>query len=223
MDKPVHDRDIKIWALDVHRSLHFQVRFTASKNWVNDFKRKYSIVSRRVTNWVAKRGARSELNREEAVKTFLETAQDKMSHYGGNEIFNYNQSGFTFESHSTRSLDSAGSKKVVCAAGSLGDMAHKLTIMPIMFADGALPGCLFIQIGQKGGQFPQRAKLYEADNVRTIASSGHIITISTYKLFIVDCLLPILPDRALLLLDSWGTFGSQEVVKILRVREKYRY
>lgn len=51
----IHDNDIKKWGMKVYWSLETNFEFKASDRWVQYWKQKHRIVSRKVTNWVKKK------------------------------------------------------------------------------------------------------------------------------------------------------------------------
>lgn len=51
----IHDNDIKKWAMGAYWKLETNFDFKASDRWIQYWKAKHNIVSRRVTNWIKKR------------------------------------------------------------------------------------------------------------------------------------------------------------------------
>jgi hypothetical protein len=87
--------------------------------------------------------------------------------------------------------------------------------MPIIAGDGFLFPRLFVQIKQPGGAFPRNKRIFQAPNLAAVAGKTHIMTIQTYLTFLRECLIPYLPDRSLLLLDSWPGFGNVQTRELL--------
>lgn len=53
---PIHDNDIRYWALHAREEVGMPPhKFTASEHWIESFKRKHGIVSRKVTKFITKK------------------------------------------------------------------------------------------------------------------------------------------------------------------------
>ncbi|CAF4551855.1 unnamed protein product, partial [Didymodactylos carnosus] len=87
---PIHDIDLQRWALKAAKEVHLD-DFHASHGWVNNFKGRHHVVSRRITNVVT----RHELENIDAiVKTETEFRQNFFklsSHYSPSQILNTDQ------------------------------------------------------------------------------------------------------------------------------------
>lgn len=213
---PIHDREIRTWALEAHRELGSPIRFVASQSWINTFKSIHGITSRRVTHWIGRQSVQTAQTPSDVAKEFLSKMRPIINIYPTSRIFNMDQSGFYYESHSNRSLATKGVKNVERVVANAGDAKKKLTIMPIVSADGRLLPLLFVQIAQTRGAFPPNAHVFEAPNLHAVAGTSHIMTTATCLDFFQNCLMPYLEQGdSLILLDGWRTFGSDEVVELL--------
>jgi hypothetical protein len=90
----VHDNDLKRWALLKKRDIKFDA-FVASKSWVNCFKRKNRIVSRKITKYVSVPQVEESESIEEISRNFVQNAITKFEEYRPDHILNTDQSGFT--------------------------------------------------------------------------------------------------------------------------------
>jgi len=53
-NKIVHDNDIRKWSLEIARQVSYDT-FRASVSWVQKFKKKFKIVSRKITKFVTRK------------------------------------------------------------------------------------------------------------------------------------------------------------------------
>jgi len=211
----IHSAHIAEQAREIHETLGSPFRFDASPSWVNKFNNIHNIVSRRVTKWISRPVAQNERLPRVVANEFLEYVGPIVAEYEPEEIVNCDQTPCYFECHSTRTMSAQGVKTVERIAERVDDMSHSLTIMVPTTAAGTLYDKLFVQIKQPGGQFPKYKPIFTAPNLVAVAGNSHIMTINTYKIYLEKCLIPNLPQRALLLLDQWPGFGNEEANSLI--------
>ena len=153
---PVHDSDIRRWAL--HRAEEIGLlNFVASPVWVNRFKRKYRISSRKICKFTS---FRKEVEREEIENQaieFLLKFQDDYANFPRDKIFNSDQCGFRYTEMGNRTLSHTGEKKTAVAIRpNLSTMTHSYSIQPTISMTGKMKTPLFIVLKEKGGQFGPR-------------------------------------------------------------------
>lgn len=86
--------------------------FMASSMWLKTLKRKYKIASRKINRLVSKREVKSEEEIMEAASNFQKEIQTLAPNFDPTHIFNTDQSGFSYEITSERTLTRRG-KKIV--------------------------------------------------------------------------------------------------------------
>lgn len=175
----ITDKDLRRWALDQNRNIGNKLeKFKASKKWINNFKFKYKISSRKVslifyfpffdiefsthhlqiTKFVSKQHSKDmEKIKKESTKFVEETKK-----YIGEQnfiptcILNADQSGFEKEIHHKRTLSVKGSKTIETVAQSVSALSHSYTVMPIITMEGDFLNPLFIVMAEKEAKFPQK-------------------------------------------------------------------
>ena len=140
----VHDSDLRRWACI--KASELKMKFSASKTWLMNFKRRYQIVSRKITKVLSVFHMHQMNDVVNASKAFLNDFYIffKDSKFNDNQIFNMDQSGFYKEIHSGRTLAVSGSKEVERVAQSLHATTYSYAIMPTISKNGKLLSPLFI-------------------------------------------------------------------------------
>ncbi|CAF4470333.1 unnamed protein product, partial [Didymodactylos carnosus] len=107
----LHDVDLQRWVLKAVKEVHLEA-FHPSHGWVNNFKVRHHVVSRRITNVVT---CHEIENPDEILKTendYRENFFKSSSHYRPSQIFNTDQVGVERQLYSNRTLTMEGGKKV---------------------------------------------------------------------------------------------------------------
>lgn len=203
---PIHDLDLKRWALkardDASLSCHL---FTASMNWVHNFKVRHRIVSRKINKFVTQTQLTNKQRLLEKANEFVTKVKSNISLLGEDNVYNSDQSGFNLETHAGRTLSFKGSLKIECVAQSLNSLTHSYTIQPILSASGVLKSPLLIVLQETGGHFGPivQKTMYKADNIVTFASTSGKLTSDLAIKWFEDVYLPNAGERSVLCLDSW--------------------
>lgn len=229
---PIHDIDLRRWALDHAKVLDFE--FKASPTWVNNFKRKHRITSRHVTMTYTNRQVANLQTINESASTFRKEVLDTVINYPLDQIFNSDQSGYTYEYHSTRTLSEKGEKLTAVAVSSQNKCTHSYTIQPIIDYTGRVRGKLYLCLQEVQGHMgPQVKKMVEdfcPPNVEITCSTSGKLTSSLFQRWVERVLFPLVDDECLILLDSWtgqqsdGNFAvfasSEKSCNRLKIPEK---
>jgi len=133
--KIIHDMDLRRWALEAKAQIDLS-SFKASATWILNFKRKYRIVSRKITKFVSRSAQRDKEQLQIACQEFIATVKSNINLFELENIYNADESGFNLELHSGRTLTTQGVKTVESIAQSLSATTHSYTIMPIISASG---------------------------------------------------------------------------------------
>ena len=103
----IHDLNLKVWSLEFANSIQFD-SFKASDKWLHNFKKRNNIVSRKITKFVSLHFDVQEEEKNKIAMEFVQKAKVLCNDYDDDNIFNADQSGFTKELHSGRTLDIKG-------------------------------------------------------------------------------------------------------------------
>ncbi|XP_018497412.1 tigger transposable element-derived protein 2-like, partial [Galendromus occidentalis] len=149
----VHDDDLRKWALQKARELEL-TRFSASHNWIQNFKRCYRMTSRKVTKFTTHKRERDQEEIENAAaELILDFVDTVRPNYDPPQIFNTDQSGFNYLVYSNRTQSHTGEKKTLVAIQAMNALTHSYTIQPTLNMDGRLVGRLFVNLQEPGGGF----------------------------------------------------------------------
>ena len=108
---PKHDLDLQRWAMKKPKEIGFD-DFQASESWIDKFKTRHNICSRKITNIVAKREV---LDADEITKSeeeFLKLFTKLSPKYEESRIFNTDEVGIEKEQNATRTLSYKGERKM---------------------------------------------------------------------------------------------------------------
>lgn len=226
---PIYDLDIRRWALDARNRLQLSADFfKASERWIEVFKQRHHIVSRKINKFMTQRTLTDINKLKEEANNFVEKVKTEISLIGMENVFNSDQSGFNLEMHAERTLSFKGQKKIETLTQSIHSMTHSYTIQPIVSASGFLLSPLLIILQEKDEEFGPRVKLnlFKPDNVLVLASNSGKMTTNLVKTWFTNVYLPNCTDNSVLLLDSWigqnsGTFKTidklSKNIKILTI------
>lgn len=149
---PVHDFNIKIWALNAAKKLNYS-EFKASESWVAKFKKQNRICSRKVTK-VVTFAQHSDVDKiQQSAKLFVQNSNAFISNLNRDMIFNSDQSGINYEYYSTRTLSDKGEKITSVIVKSKRSTTHSFTIQPTISASGKLLPKLYVCLQEPRGKF----------------------------------------------------------------------
>lgn len=209
----LHDDNIRAIALRINKEIKLLCNFKASAGWIQTFKKKNRISSRRVTKFVARKNYESHDKICTAASDFVKDIKGKMQTIPLSIIANADQSGFNKEMHSARMHAPTGARTVICAVQSLSGTTHSYTVKPTIFADGRLADKLFIVLQEPGGKFPQKGH-FQPDNLVVRAHSSHIMTKSLLLDWVENCLFaPGAQQEIFLIVDSWSAFRDHAAME----------
>ena len=212
----LHDRDLQRIAREIGERLGIE-GFDASLTWVKQFRKVSRIVSRRITKFVSNRSrATDEATKKKAEDFKLDFRALIQSTSTPNHcIANGDQSGFTKQLCSARALAPVGSKKIERLVESVSSTTHSYTVLPLIFADGRLAPKLFVVLAEKHGQFPRTFR-NTASNLVVKCHTSHIMTKKLLKEWLEECVFTReMPDKLVLLLDSWTSFKDHGLIQSL--------
>lgn len=114
---PVRGYKIREWARLESRKLDFP-SFFASRSWLDNFKKKFRIRSRKVTKVVSQHFLDKQRGDGMVITEFREKYRDLSKFFRNKLIFNVDQTGFNLEQSTDRTLSHQGERDTVLHAGS---------------------------------------------------------------------------------------------------------
>jgi len=126
---PIHDLDIRRWALNARNQLQLSADFfKASEKWIYNFKQKHRIVSRKINKFITQKTLTDANKLKIEANNFVEKIKTEMSLVGIKNVFNSDQSGFNLEMHTRRTLSFKGQQKIETLTQSTNSIIHSYTI-----------------------------------------------------------------------------------------------
>lgn len=147
----VHDRDLKRWAHE-KAAEGLVLDFKASKHWLDVFKHRHNICSRKITKIVTRRQMTDSDTINAFADSFLAEAKRDMSHYAPEEILNTDQAGIELEIHSTRTLSHTGEDVTIARVRSKNATTHSYTIQGMITLADELLGPVYICLKEPKGK-----------------------------------------------------------------------
>ncbi|EFN86612.1 hypothetical protein EAI_00546, partial [Harpegnathos saltator] len=151
--------------------------FIASPSWVQRFKKKHNIVSRKITKFVTKKSLLPKFLQVKMISCYKNLTR-LLDRYGVENIYNSDQSGFQLELHTGRTLAQKGTKKIESVVQSVSATTHSYIIQSTISADGRLLSLLLIVLKEPTGMFGPRVQenLFNAPNIFIMASKSGKMT-----------------------------------------------
>ena len=219
----VHDDDLRQWACV--KAFELKLPFNASNTWLKNFKKKFRIVSRKITKQTTCRCVSESNNLQQSAQAFVNdiTTYIKDAQLSDNQIFNADQSSFFKEIHSGRTLAFMGVKNVEAVVQSQSAVTHSYTIMPIISKSGILISPLFIVYPEVKGEFGVnvRKHMFQSPNIFTVASKSGKMGNPENKKFLRDVYLKNTPNETVLLLDSWTIHRNENIIREVIPSDKH--
>jgi len=219
--KIIHDMDLRRWALEAKAQIDLS-SFKASATWILNFKRKYRIVSRKITKFVSRSAQRDKEQLQIACQEFIATVKSNINLFELENIYNADESGFNLELHSGRTLTTQGVKTVESIAQSLSATTHSYTIMPIISASGQLKSPLYLVLKEASGNFGPRVEesLFRPANVYVAASKSGKLTTQHFQSWFTNVFVPVTGSFSVLLLDSWSGHCPASLQEFIPKKDK---
>jgi hypothetical protein len=206
----VHDINLKKWAIQKSRELN--INFKASNSWINRFKNKYRIRSRKITKFINITPAMDKQKTENAIQ-FVNNSKLLFQNFDHDHILNTDQSGFNYEMYSQRTLSDVGESKTEVSATSLNALTHSYTIQPVISFEGKLVGKLLLCLQETNGKFGPIVEqgLFQPNNIEIVCSSSGKMNKSLIKKFAAEIIKPIINKDFVLMLDSWSGHNKSDI------------
>lgn len=142
--RPVHDTDLRRWGL--FKAAEYEgLIFKGSKKWLASLKTRNGISSRKIQKLVSKRSVRDIDQITATAVSFRQQMKSLMPNFLASNILNTDQTGFTYEITSTRTLSWKGERKTLGTANSPTNKAtHSYTVQYVIAYDGTIFDKVFI-------------------------------------------------------------------------------
>lgn len=185
------------------------LKFKATSSWLDKFKKRNRISSRKITQLVSKREVKSGHEILEAAKKFQAEIIKLSQNYDKDQIFNTDQCGFQYELTSARTLTNKNEKIVFGYSQSPKNLAtHSYTVQYIIRMAGYIIGNVFVCLQEPGGKFGPRfqsdVNSYLPCNVTVTCSTSGKLSTSLNEYFIEKQLVSFAPKKFIHIVDSWA-------------------
>ena len=195
--------------------------FTASGHWVNNFKKKYFIVSRKVTKQTTAR--KKQKLEPETLEQFKNETLTEILEYCPKFVYNTDQVRVVQEIHRFRTLSHKGEKDTILLVQTANALTHLVTVMQTINLQGTTVGKLLICLKESANVFGPliEPKVKQLESVfpfikLTCSKSGKLSK-DLVGLWIRECFLSVIEipgfNKCLLLLDSWAGQWNSETWK----------
>lgn len=208
----VSELDLIRWGAIKAREL--DLKFKASRKWLHSFKVRNRIVARKITKYVTAREIENQDNVEDEACCFVNEVNMHRVGLSPEFIFNFDQSGFTYEFSPKRTLSHKGEKDTHGLVKSQNAKSHSYTIMPLISMAGRLTGKLLICLQEPKGVLGPRISesLVVPDNIYVTTSKSGKLDKRIMTNWINDCVKPLTNDNDIMLIyDSWGGQVDDEI------------
>jgi hypothetical protein len=212
---------LKRWAIKRRNEISLQ-NFDASHQWIWKFKHQHRIVSRKITKFVTRNYSKERDNQISTANLFVNSTKSFLKNFTDDQIYNTDQSGFTKEVHSGRTLEFKGVRHVEGAVQSISATTHSYTIQPTVSKSGKLLSPLFIVLQEPSGSFGPRVMqtLFKAPNIYVKVSTSGKLTKEELKVWFKDIYFPSVGPQSVLLVDSWTTYKDRDMIHSVRPIDK---
>jgi hypothetical protein len=150
----IHDADLQRWAVTKAQQ-QSMFEFVASNHWVQNFKYKHRIVSRKISKVISSQSVKSADEIEASAEEFVNIVQAEMKNYSPSQVFNTDQVGLTKEFRSSRTLTFKGEKTTTGSVRSKNANSHSYTIQPLVNMDGKVVGRILLCLQEPNGRLSE--------------------------------------------------------------------
>jgi len=168
-------------------------KFKASVKWIDNFKARNGIVSRKVQKIVSCKDIERSTILEDKANSFRKTMQDFTSVFPTSHIWNTDQVGFCYELIDGRTLSWKGEHRTFgCGFSPKNKATHSYTVQYIISMDGSIVGNAFVCLQEPTGRLGPRVEetLFAAPNISLTCSVSGKLTKSHVKYYIENVLKP---------------------------------
>lgn len=207
INKIIRSNHIKRWGIQKYLTFPDEsFKFNASNKWVDKFKKRHKISSRKVVRLVSRKEMTESDSIIQAAKEFQHEIKELQQFYKPELILNTDQTAFQYELIPKRTLTNKGERIVQGFAESPTNSAtHTYTVQYTIAASGQMVGDVFLCLQEKDGRLGDRVQnqLFLAPNVTITCSKSGKLTTSLYEYYVDNILVKNMSSDFLLTIDSW--------------------
>ncbi|CAO4381773.1 unnamed protein product [Caenorhabditis nigoni] len=205
---------LRNFKVEQHQVIHLYSTLQASRKFVDTIKKRCSLVSRHVDGKISKRAVLRQSTTAQSIIDFKNKVVPRIrNQYAPDHIFNVDQTGIVLEETTKRTLAKRGTDKVFRVCQRDNPTRHSMTFNPCISADGKLTGKLFVTLYEPKPPRSFRQMVAPFTDLHVTHSTSGIMTTRLAEEWMEKCLLPSIPDRSVLLLDSWHGFDKMKVLR----------
>lgn len=193
---PVHNYHLIDWAREEAARVNATDFFTASHTWVTNFKKRYGITSRAITEYSSQTEKEETEEILNSIAAFQGDYLEQEIFYPRKLIWNVDQTGFNYEFVNKRTLSWRGERDTIVNVNSKNRQTHSYTSQPIISRDGRVIGKILICLQEPDGSFgpiiePKVRQLERfLGNIKVFASKSGKMSTSLMKDWLADVLVP---------------------------------
>jgi len=168
-------------------------KFKASFVWINNYKLRNGIVSRKIQKIVSVKELDNQPQLEEKAGTFKQIMKNLRNTFPSSLIWNTDQIGFAYEIVDGRTLSWKGEHCTFgCGFSPKNKATHSYTVQYIISQDGDIVGDVFICLQEPTGRKGPKVEstLFAAPNVSLTCSVSGKLTKSHVKYYVENVLKP---------------------------------
>ncbi|OXA39876.1 Tigger transposable element-derived protein 6 [Folsomia candida] len=202
---PVHDMDLKKWAI-LKASEFNGLMFKASHSWLNTFKRRNRIVSRKIQKLVSFRAVTEVEDIQQDAEDFRAQIVPLLKNFAHNKIFNTDQTGFRYEMVSARTLSTQGERYTFGSCSSpKNKCTHSYTVQYVITYAGDILDPVFICLQENDGTFGPRVldTMFIAPNIYVTCTKSGKLNRSKVEEFLDEIIVNNRNGNLLYIQDMW--------------------
>ncbi|XP_069673414.1 uncharacterized protein [Periplaneta americana] len=203
----IHYCHLKKWAKEAATAMDIP-SFKASKCFLEKFKRRYKISSRKMTRIVARRDVTLDTSVRTRALEFVREVTDYITANAINAdmVFSTDKSKFEYELASNKTLSVTGEKTNEAVVQSIASTTHSFTIQVLFSMSGHLAKKLYICLQEAGGKFgkciSETLQHNKPSNIEFDCNSSGKMSKAIVLSWMRKVLEPELTGSSLLLLNS---------------------
>ena len=210
---PVSNRNLQEWALQASQQFKDLENFSfiASQSWIDNFKKEYNIVQRKVTSYIKPSQQKSLQDIYQLSESFQNEIQILTSSTNLDFVINTDQMGCEYRTPVERTLNTVGEKRIEVYLGDINKVTHTYTVQYSITASGRLLPKVFVCLQEISGNFGPRISnhmenlLQKCKNIYIICSKSGKLSSHIFTSYLENVLKPYVSgEKFTLIIDSWS-------------------
>jgi hypothetical protein len=176
----------------------------------------------KITRFVTSGYSREKRNIIGTADLFINSSKLFLENFTDDNVYNTDQSGFSKEIHSGRTLEFKGVSHVEGTVQSISATTHSYTIQPTITKSGKILSLIFIVLKEPSGKFGPRVEkeMFSASNIYVTASKSGKLTKEHLQLWFKEVFFPNVGNKSVLIVDSWTTYNDEALIKSVTPSDK---